>query len=192
MAPGVKFFNNTVVDLSESKMFYSKLKEFETFCYTQHDVVCNQKYAGKFPYSAHLKWVKDQADKFIKLVPQEDRNFVYAGCAGHDLIEDARVTYNDLKQLIGVEVADIIYACTEERGRNRLERHSQAYYELLGNNELAIFVKVCDIIANVTFSILENSTMIEKYRNEHETNMTFLYDEKYDPMFKHLGKLLAL
>ena len=36
-------------------------------------------------------------------------------CWGHDLIEDTRVSYNDVKGQLGEEAADIIYALTNEK-----------------------------------------------------------------------------
>jgi len=114
------------------------------------------------------------------------------GCWGHDLIEDARVTYNDIVDRVGEVVADIIYCCSEEKGRNRDERHSSKYYGELGYNRLAVFVKLCDIIANVTYSILTKSSMYDKHKKEHEKTMKYLYREEFQPMYDYLDKLFKL
>lgn len=168
--------------------------EFVQWAKQQHDVTCNQKYDTDLPYSKHLDFVMDQARLFKHLLPEGKGWVVMAACAGHDLIEDARVTYNDIRDKIGPEVADIIYACTEEKGRNRDERHSEKYYLQLSTNPLAIFVKLCDIIANVKFSILTNSTMLAKLKNEHPKTTHYLYLSgiAYGDMFRYLDVLFDL
>ena len=55
------------------------------------------------------------------------------------------------------EVAEVIYLCTDDKGRNRKERKSERYYNGLEENEIALFVKLCDIISNVKYSILTSN-----------------------------------
>ena len=168
------------------------MNDFREWAINQHDVVCNQKYDGNQPYSNHLKYVEAQVDKFSHLLSLSDYTLVLQGAIGHDLIEDARVTYNNIVEKAGHEVADIIYACTESKGKNRDERRSKQYYEELGKNELAVYVKLCDIIANVVYSLLTGSSMIEKYRKENSKTYDYLYLKKYNEMFVYLEKLLTL
>ncbi len=175
-------------------------QEFIEYCKHQHDVVCNQKYDGNLPYSKHLDYVLAQAKKFKHLLKDDTTtdatyNLVIYGCAGHDLIEDARITYNDIINIIGTKhvgefIADIIYCCTEEKGKNRDERHSDKYYKELSKNKLAIFVKLCDIIANVKYSILTNSSMLDKHRKEYVKMRSYLWVDEYTEMFIYLEKLL--
>jgi (p)ppGpp synthase/HD superfamily hydrolase len=167
-----------------------KTKEFIEFCIDQHDNICNQKYGKIHPYSFHLELVANQANLFGKILSKKELELVTMGCWGHDLIEDARLTYNDIKDLVGDSVADIIYCCTEEKGKSRLERHSQKFFDELKQNELAIFVKLCDIIANVKYSILTNSSMYSKYQKEFPKLKENIYLEKYDEMFNYLERLL--
>lgn len=174
-----------------------------------HDVEVNQKYAGvrALPYSFHLDMVAEQAKLFGNLTNMSDNALTFA-LYGHDAIEDARLTYNDLltkaKDLIHSEVfdqmaVDAIYYCTECRGKNRDERHSAEYYEGLCNRPNAIYVKLCDIIANVKFSLLENSSMFNKYKSEWVTFRTYLFKhvpndllEIYSPMITYLNDLLSI
>jgi (p)ppGpp synthase/HD superfamily hydrolase len=117
---------------------------------------------------------------------------VEMACYGHDLIEDARVTYNDIKDKVGIFVADLIYCCTEEKGRNRDERHSDRYYQELSMNKTAIFVKLCDIMANLTYSILTNSDMYKNQVKEYPKMRAFLWFKEFEEMFMFLDKLFAL
>lgn len=170
--------------------------------YEQHDVVCNQKYGDNLLYSFHLKAVVAQVNKYKLCLNQSDLNWVeqewryqkaIRGAAGHDLIEDARLTYNDVKQRWGVEVADIIYACTECRGHNRDERHSKEYFNTLKENRLAVFVKLCDIMANVIFSMLTNSSMYEKYQKEYPRLALELYKQgEYEKLWTDLATFLKV
>jgi (p)ppGpp synthase/HD superfamily hydrolase len=172
------------------KIGEKRLESFIEFCVERHDIVCNQKYAGALPYSCHLKWVASNGKKFLHLIDEGDRNLAIAGCYGHDLIEDARMTYNDIKQLWGFELAEIIYACSEEKGRTRSERHSADFFMNLSTNDIAIFVKLCDIAANVKFSMLDNSSMLVKYQLEFGQVKDYLYTPKYEVLFEYIEKLL--
>lgn len=172
---------------------------FIQWAYDQHDVVCNQKYADRLPYSMHLKFVQAQANRFMHLIEYKmlmpysrvtSHNLIQMSIAGHDLIEDARVSYNQIKDLTGTDVAEVIFLCTEMRGRNRAERHNEQYLVELAKNELAVFVKLCDIIANVLYSILTNSTMLKKYQAEYPEVRRHLYHQKYNEMFVYLEGLL--
>lgn len=176
--------------------------------YDQHDIVCNQKYGKYLPYSFHLKAVESQADKYIVILYPFFTELptlvklVKISAAGHDLIEDARMTYNDVIDMIEKEgfthenakfCADVIYACTEVRGHTREERHSQEYFDTLKTNRVAVYVKLCDIIANVLFSLLTNSSMTAKYRAEFpRLEKELRVKDEYDILWNDLEKLLRL
>lgn len=153
--------------------------EILDFIFTQHDTVCNQKYDTRLPYSFHLQAVICQVDRFLTTSFSENLRDVHPNlkiaAAGHDLIEDARMTYNDIKNITNKEVADIIYACTDEKGKNRKERHSQRFFDELKQNRLAVYVKLCDIMANVLYSKLTNSSMFDKYVEEFSNVKEQLY-----------------
>lgn len=160
-----------------------------------HDVKCNQKYNGNLPYSFHLEMVANQAEKFAHHIPSDEpyNNAVWVGIWGHDSIEDARLTYNDIKARYGELAADIIFLCTEYKGKTRAERKPTQFYLELKENELALFVKLCDIMANTTFSLLTSSSMYDKYKVEYfEKVRPLIYTEKYDDMFQYMDKLYNL
>jgi len=177
-------------------------KEFASFCKIQHDIECNQKYGWK-PYSYHLGMVADTVTRFKDVLPDEDSYIIaYCGAWGHDLIEDARITYNDIKnqtKIIGEggkslahDIAEVIYACTEEKGRNRKERHSADFFIGLTENKLGTFVKLCDIIANVTEAKNTGHGMFKKYQKEYPFLKGWLYLKEYDKLFVELENLLEI
>jgi (p)ppGpp synthase/HD superfamily hydrolase len=111
---------------------------------------------------------------------------------GHDLIEDCRVSYNDVKQHLGQEAADIVYAVTNEKGKSRKERAGERYYLGIRNTPGAVFVKLCDRIANVQYSKMTKSRMFEMYKKENIDFMVSLgrqVGNPYEEMFQYLINL---
>ncbi len=65
-------------------------------------------------------------------------------------------------------------------------------YEEIKNTKYATFVKLCDRIANVTYSKESKSSMFNKYKKEHEHFKEMLYTLEYKPMWEHLDKLFEI
>lgn len=146
------------------------------------------KYDGK-PYSVHLKMVVEVAKKFIHLIPAEHRQVVIDACWCHDVIEDCRETYNDVAKATSIQVAEIVYALTNEKGKTRKERASDKYYKGIRDTEFAVFVKMCDRIANYKYSKKKGSRMVAMYEKEMENFIVKIYDEKYEEMFDYLREI---
>lgn len=174
-------------------MNISDAKEY--FCHL-HNVEVNQKYNNNLPYSFHLDMVDKQIYHFLHLISGRDNKEIVRICGyGHDSIEDARLTYNNIKERFGVEVAEIIYLCTEFKGRTRDERKPDQFYIELKTSSLAVFVKLCDLIANVKFSLLTNSSFYETYKIEYELKIKkHLMNSfpEYNDIFSYLDKLLNI
>jgi (p)ppGpp synthase/HD superfamily hydrolase len=170
------------------------IQDAKDYFYHLHDIVVNQKYNKTLPYSFHLEMVSKQAEKFIHLIPDETiHSTIMIAVYGHDSIEDARITYNDVKELFGEDVAEIIYLCSEDKGRNRAERKSDVWYHQIAKNKYAVFVKLCDIIANSLFSTLSNSSMLKKYKQEYIQKVKpSLYSLEYKEMFDYLDNIYKL
>ena len=164
-----------------------KAKEYAIKCHTD---TCH--YYDTHLYSYHLQMVVDVANKFIHLIPEKDRDIVISSAFCHDLIEDTRVTYNDVKTATCLEVAEIVYALTNEKGKTRKERANDKYYQGIRNTPYATFVKLCDRIANIEYSMSQRSRMLEMYRKETPDFINTLYDEKYDEMFHYLETLVGI
>ncbi len=152
----------------------------------------NHRYNGS-PYSVHLIMVVHYARKYLYLVPESVHQDVVDACWLHDTIEDARLTYNDVKKFTNNTVADIVYAVTNEKGRNRAERANANYYAGIRDTPWAVFVKLCDRLANVSYSLTSKSTMFEVYKKEHVSFCNhILLNRKsvYEPMVKELEELV--
>ena len=125
----------------------------------------NQNYGENKPYIFHLLDVFDcvKSFGFQSCNNEEDVLGIVAGALFHDSIEDARLTYNDVKSelklcelsenqvFIGSEIA---YALTNEKGRTRAERANEKYYEGVRSTKYAPMVKYADRIANLRFSVM--------------------------------------
>jgi len=147
---------------------------------------------GKHPYAFHLEMVAETAKLFLdETYSEEEKELILAACWVHDVIEDARETYNDVKKVLGEEVAEIAYALTNEKGRNRAERASDKYYEGIRNTPHAILIKLCDRIANIRYSKETNSRLFDVYKKENENFCRKLGgEEKYAKVYAHLNALL--
>lgn len=170
------------------------------WCIDQHRNT-NHFYDTYLPYEFHLRMVNQAAKDFIHLAEDEAEfdvdsylDGILLATWGHDLIEDTRVSYNDVKTHLGQEAADIIFAVTNEKGKNRKERANDKYYEGIRNTKGAVFVKLCDRIANVQYSKMTKSRMFEMYKKENDNFMVKLgYNgtntHPYFEMFSYLKNL---
>jgi (p)ppGpp synthase/HD superfamily hydrolase len=167
-------------------------------------------YDTYLPYEFHLRMVVNVYEKFKHVLDSgieygtgdrvvnpvlqlSVKHVVKLACWGHDLIEDTRVSYNDVKEALGEGAADIINAVTNEKGKNRKERANDKYYEGIRNTPGAVFVKLCDRIANIQYSKMTGSRMFEMYKKENGDFMSRLRvegDTKLLPLFAELQRLL--
>ena len=148
----------------------------------------NHKY-GEHDYDFHLNMVYETAKKFIHLVDPQEQENVLAACWVHDIIEDARETYNDVKKETNGTIAELAYALTNEKGRNRAERANEKYYKGIRETRNASFIKFCDRIANVTHSKKNGSRMFEKYKDENEDFISKIYVSECEEISEYLKGL---
>ena len=161
----------------------------------------NQHY-DEHPYSYHLNMVADFVSKYLfEIVKNEDYIVpVMFGAYFHDTIEDARLTYNDVRKIASefmnilpqVDLAaDIVYALTNEKGKNRAERANDKYYTGIRETPYASLVKVCDRLANYTYAKQTKSKMVACYEKENKEFISKIcnYDTK-DVRFKVPDELL--
>lgn len=163
-----------------------KAKRYALKCHTE----TNHTYDGK-PYETHLQMVVDYACKYASLIDDEALEIVLAAAWTHDTIEDCRQTYNHVKAELGIQVAEITYALTNEKGRTRRERANSIYYEGIRQIPFAAYVKLCDRLANVKYSKDNGSSMIDAYRKEHKHFRTELLVAGFQLMWDELEELLA-
>ena len=149
----------------------------------------NHKYDG-MEYFFHINEVYKVALKFKHLINQDILYYVLASAYTHDLIEDTRKTYNNVKDEFGVIIAEITFAVSNEKGKTRSERANDKYYNEMKLVDGAVFIKLCDRIANLEYSKTTGSTMFEKYKKEYSHFKDMLFDVKYQEMFNYIENIL--
>jgi (p)ppGpp synthase/HD superfamily hydrolase len=135
--------------------------------FKQHEDT-NHMYDTYLPYSFHLRMVTNAAKDYIHLLPKNLQHSALLAAWGHDLIEDTRVSYNDVKNELGYDAAEIVYAVSNEKGKTRKERANDKYYKGICDTPGAAFVKLCDRIANVQYSKMTKSRQFGMYKDENE------------------------
>lgn len=156
----------------------------------------NHTYDNK-PYSIHLTMVANIARKYIDIIPDQCQDEVLSACWLHDTIEDCRLTYNDLKNEFGENVAEIVYAVSNDKGKNRKERAGNKYYDGIRRTAWATFVKLCDRLANIQYSNETQSRMLQVYQKEQENFIDCLLPlssnkGQYTGLIEEMNSLLAV
>jgi (p)ppGpp synthase/HD superfamily hydrolase len=169
-----------------------KLKKAVIFAISSH-INRNLLY-GEDQYYVHLHLAYRFAKKYIHLLPEgEIRLHVLQAIWLHDTMEDCSITYNDLLKHFNRDVAEIVYLLSNNRGRTRSERADDNYYATMRESAGAVFSKICDRLANVLNSKIEESSMLEKYKSElpkfEERLQTPSAD--FSEMFNELKEMLS-
>ena len=159
--------------------YADQIDHFRQMAHDLHQSV-NQTYAGSLPYGFHLDMVVEGVRNYgyLVCVREEDVLPLFFGAYYHDSIEDARLTYNDVMRLARNEMTieqammatEIVYALTNDKGRTRAERAGEKYYKGIRETPYAPFVKLCDRLANITYSCTgegnKGTRMKEVYKGE--------------------------
>lgn len=111
-----------------------------------------QKYNDR-PFFVHLRDVVRELTEF-GYDPEEDELMMCAAYL-HDTIEDTPTTYQDISTLFGSNVAELVWAVTDERGRNRKERRNKTSPKTFADRNATI-LKLADLSANVKDAIKES------------------------------------
>lgn len=163
-------------------------------------------YSG-YPYSLHLTAVANTGKQYIHLIEDEMRLDVMLGIDTHDLMEDCRINFNDLKEMFfditedepdfmnhELRFPDFVYNVTNELGRNRKEKAEKTYPKIAAC-KYSTFIKLCDRIANMKFSYYINDPkdMFKKYKSEFPDFYRALHnaDHGFDPMWQELQALMT-
>lgn len=170
------------------------LAQIETTAHELHAAV-NQTYDGNKPYGYHLDMVADAVRCYGAEVCQSEEDVLPMLFAAyfHDSIEDARQTYNDVMKIAlrfmsepqARLATEIVYALTNDKGRTRAERAGENYYKGIRETPYAPFVKLCDRLANASYSArsadTQNNRMREVYHNEMPDFLAHLNPTSDDP-----------
>jgi len=158
----------------------------------------NHAYDRIRPYGFHLDMVVNWIRKYIGEVCENEQDVlpIYFAAFYHDSIEDARLTYNDVMKTARLVMdeeqallaTEIVYALTNEKGRNRAERANEKYYEGIRETPYAPFVKLADRLANTSYAFSKGTAdslrMSKVYREELPGFLDALKVEGMDMRFR--------
>ena len=175
--------------------YATQIEQIRLAAHELHQSV-NQVYGDDLPYGFHLDMVAESVNSYGYLVCAREEDVVplYFGSFFHDSIEDTRQTYHDVLKRArkwmtedqALMATEIVYALTNDKGRTRAERAGEKYYEGIRQTPYAPFVKLCDRLANVTYSCSvdngrQGNRMREVYKEEMPHFLPSLSSNSEDP-----------
>ena len=142
---------------------FTKIREYAEKCHND----ANCKYNGG-SYMFHVDKVVYAVEAYQDIfIYAKDKEITKAAAYCHDLQEDARQTFNDMKNIIGIEAARVVLRVTDVPAENRLMKHLLTMGKTVEDYR-AIILKMCDIWANATYSKTSGGTMYIKYVDEYQ------------------------
>jgi hypothetical protein len=142
---------------------FTKIREYAEKCHND----ANCKYNGG-SYMFHVDKVVYAVETYQDIfIYAKDKEITVAAAYGHDLVEDAKQTFNDMKGILGIDAARIVLRVTDVPAENRLMRHLFTMGKTVEDYR-AIILKMCDIWANATYSKASGGSMYIKYVDEYQ------------------------
>lgn len=126
-----------------------------------------------------------------------ERDIVIAA-ALHDLIEDTDVTYNDIKNLYGEKIADIVDAVSFKKEiKDKYLQAKEMYNRCIKYGRKALIVKCSDLCDNIDFIYFAKKEdihdLLRKYALFLDISKTFLKDEiVYKELLKKYQEIIIM
>jgi len=143
---------------------------------------------GEHPYEKHLTDV-------VQVLQQHSGDFyfpdrVFAAGWLHDVVEDTSAKLRHVYDLFGDDTGELVFAVTNENGRNRKEKTVKTMLKVREGGTLALAVKLADRIANSRFSKANGSPQFEMYKKEYPFIRWFLKTGRLPSFWNELDTLL--
>ena len=149
----------------------SNVKEAAKFAVKAHG---SQRYGGK-PYSYHLEKVYRNVVRFGGSNEHQMAAWL------HDVIEDTSVTKDDVAKKFGSKVAKIVDLVSNQASK-------EATYKRIRTDKDAVFVKLCDRLANVS-----EGGKLDMYRKQQRTFKPILYKKgEFDALWKAIDQKIGV
>jgi len=84
----------------------------------------------------------------------------------HDIIEDTPTTLEEIQDMFGHQIEDVVNLLTDKEGRNRLERHLRTYHAIRTDPD-ATLIKLCDRRHNQDRSLKHGEHWMVMYEREY-------------------------
>ena len=152
--------------------YADKIEQIRQSAHELHQSV-NQTYGDSLPYGYHLDMVVNGIRDFGHLLTY------------NDVMKTARHFLKEEQAFLATEIA---YALTNDKGRTRTERAGDKYYQGIRQTPYAPFVKLCDRLANITYSCAgvdgSDPRMKEVYKSEMPHFLAAITTNSDDPRFQ--------
>ena len=138
-----------------------------------------------FPYTKHLD---DVVNVLIEFGYEGD--YLIAGWL-HDSTEDGNLTYHKIKKAFGLNVAEMVFACSDGDGRYRREKKAAVFKKIKLYPE-SLPVKLADRIANTRHGLrMSSEEKLVMYFKEYPVFKKRLFVKgQVDNMWKELDQLI--
>lgn len=177
---------DTTCYLTLHSMPYKQVAAAAMYAWESHDDTNHTRDDHSY-FTLHLFPTYMYGEKYKHLLGAPMHVPALSGCFVHDAIEDARQTYNDVKEVCGRDVAEIARALSNDiRGRVRKERADDSYYTGIIGTPGARFVKLCDRLSNIAYSKAKGGRMLKMYEQEHMQFSDYLFHDRFKPMFDEM------
>lgn len=158
-----------------------------------HIIVNNQMYGNEL-YTTLLEDVVKLVKYYLPYFNTTIKDSVIIDCAWlHDIVEDCNEVNIDLIQSkFGVDVSSIIGVLTVPKGLSRKEVLKSGHYVKIGGNSVALFIKLCDRMANIENVIkCGKSSLLKMYGKEHKYLMeNTTHHTKFQKLVEDLNKVI--
>jgi (p)ppGpp synthase/HD superfamily hydrolase len=151
----------------------------------------DQTYDGK-DYVSHLDSVYDVVKQHIDLIGDEyeiDINNLAALSYLHDILEDTEMSEFKLEEMISPEVKEMVANLYVNKAK-----HIDDYYFKIAKDIHTAYLKLCDRIANVKYSVNNDTPksqrVLKKYRAEQPIIESYIQYDELQPMLDELNELL--
>ena len=144
----------------------------------------NQRY-GSHPYSYHLQMVVNFARIYSELIPNEAREDVICAAYLHDILEDTLCTLDEILRALNPRILLLVKLLTKNGS------DPESYFNQVAQDDLAIFVKLCDRYSNILVSVQDgNIEKLTKYKKQNPSLVRILLNKDYIELIDAIEGLL--
>lgn len=164
---------------------HAAVSRAKTFAHAAHG---DQSY-GKDPYTKHLADVASVVEEFAfgKNVPPSLRVAAWL----HDTVEDTDATIEDVRTEFGEEVASLVAAVSHGEGHpTRHERRLATYPRVRSAGTWAVYLKLCDRIANVRAAKKTAPDIYKRYQEDSLFDELLYKKGEHEDLWSELRSLL--
>ncbi|MCS7073957.1 MAG: divalent cation tolerance protein CutA [Bacteroidia bacterium] len=145
----------------------------------------DQKY-GEFPYIVHLELVDKLVNQFLYLLPSQYHLVAQTAAWLHDVLEDTGYTEIELQKRFPKSVCHVVKLLSKQANQSYDE-----YYANIASHPAAVFVKLCDRLANVRSSLIpRNDAKLNRYKLHQQNVQAFLNISPFTKIVAEIESLL--